>query len=123
MEVLKNFYREDARVRDRPALETSNYLRENGITVQGTEVPKPIFTFDECTLPDRLLNGLYKQGYTKPTPIQSQGLPIGLSGRDMVGIAQTGSGKTLAYILPAFIHMEGQQARRGFLIHIYFSVL
>jgi superfamily II DNA/RNA helicase len=114
MEVLKNFYREDPRVIDRPALETANYLRENGITIQGTEVPKPIFSFDECTLPDRLMNGLLKQGYTKPTPIQSQGLPIALSGRDMVGIAQTGSGKTLAYILPAFIHMEGQQLRRGY---------
>jgi ATP-dependent RNA helicase DDX5/DBP2 len=114
MEVLKNFYREDPRVRDRPAIETSNFLREYGITIQGTDVPKPILSFDECTLPDRLMNVLFKQGYTKPTSIQSQGLPIALSGRDMVGIAQTGSGKTLAYILPAFIHMEGQQLRRGF---------
>lgn len=37
-----------------------------------------------------------KQGYDEPTPIQAQGWPIALSGRDMVGIAQTGSGKTLA---------------------------
>lgn len=37
-----------------------------------------------------------KQGYDNPTPIQAQGWPIALSGRDMVGIAQTGSGKTLA---------------------------
>ena len=34
--------------------------------------------------------------FTKPTPIQSQGWPMALSGRDVVGIAQTGSGKTLA---------------------------
>jgi ATP-dependent RNA helicase DDX5/DBP2 len=37
-----------------------------------------------------------KQGFDEPTAIQSQGWPIALSGRDMVGIAQTGSGKTLA---------------------------
>lgn len=37
-----------------------------------------------------------KQGFMEPTPIQAQGWPIALSGRDMVGIAQTGSGKTLA---------------------------
>lgn len=47
-------------------------------------------------------------GYDFPTPIQSQGWPIALSGRDMVGIAQTGSGKTLAYILPAIVHINNQ---------------
>lgn len=37
-----------------------------------------------------------KQGWAEPTPIQAQGWPLALSGKDMVGIAQTGSGKTLA---------------------------
>lgn len=37
-----------------------------------------------------------KQNWTDPTPIQSQGWPVALGGKDMVGIAQTGSGKTLA---------------------------
>lgn len=37
-----------------------------------------------------------RQGFSVPTPIQAQGWPIALSGKDMVGIAQTGSGKTLA---------------------------
>ncbi len=40
-----------------------------------------------------------KQNWTEPTPIQSQGWPVALSGKDMVGIAQTGSGKTLAVSL------------------------
>jgi len=113
MEVLKNFYHEDPRVTQRPSAEVSQFMRENNITSEGENVPKPIMSFEECTLPSRIMDGLYKQGYTKPTSIQAQGLPIALSGRDMVGIAQTGSGKTLAYILPAFIHMEGQQSRRG----------
>lgn len=39
---------------------------------------------------------IVKQNWTDPTPIQSQGWPCALSGKDMVGIAQTGSGKTLA---------------------------
>lgn len=54
-----------------------------------------------------------KQGYDNPTPIQAQGWPIALSGRDMVGIAQTGSGKTLAVslqfmnlVLLAILHTE-----------------
>ena len=37
-----------------------------------------------------------KLNWSEPTPIQSQGWPLALSGKDMVGIAQTGSGKTLA---------------------------
>ena len=41
-----------------------------------------------------------KQGFAQPTPIQAQGWPIAMSGRDMVGIAQTGSGKTLAVSCP-----------------------
>lgn len=41
-------------------------------------------------------------------PNQSQAWPVLLSGEDLIGIAQTGSGKTLAYLLPGFIHMDGQ---------------
>nr|CAH7723966.1 unnamed protein product [Callosobruchus chinensis] len=51
---------------------------------------------------------IFKQGYEAPTPIQAQGWPIALSGKDMVGIAQTGSGKTLAYTLPATVHVNNQ---------------
>lgn len=42
------------------------------------------------------MDALMDQNFTEPTPIQCQGFPLALSGRDMVGIAQTGSGKTLA---------------------------
>merc|ERR1712110_363250 len=43
-----------------------------------------------------------------PTPIQSQGWALALTGQDMVGIAQTGSGKTLGYLLPGIIHVNHQ---------------
>ncbi|XP_061566952.1 probable ATP-dependent RNA helicase DDX17 isoform X2 [Cololabis saira] len=51
---------------------------------------------------------LMQQNFKEPTAIQSQGFPLALSGRDMVGIAQTGSGKTLAYLLPAIVHINHQ---------------
>lgn len=38
--------------------------------------------------------------FSQPTPIQMQSIPIGLSGQDILGIAETGSGKTAAYIIP-----------------------
>lgn len=42
-----------------------------------------------------LLYHYRNEGFTEPTPIQAQGWPIAMSGKDMVGVAQTGSGKTL----------------------------
>ncbi len=47
-----------------------------------------------------LVTALTKMGYSKPTPIQAQAIPILMSGRDLVGIAQTGTGKTAAFALP-----------------------
>ena len=51
-------------------------------------------------LPNSILNYLKKKKISSPTPIQLQGLPVGFSGRDMIGIAFTGSGKTLTFVLP-----------------------
>lgn len=54
------------------------------------------------------LDVIAKLGFVEPTPIQAQGWPMALKGRDLVGIAETGSGKTLAYLLPAVIHISAQ---------------
>lgn len=59
-------------------------------------------------MPEYVLREVLKQGFDKPTPIQSQGWPMALLGRDMIGISATGSGKTLAFLLPAMIHINAQ---------------
>lgn len=46
--------------------------------------------------------------YEKPTPIQSQAIPIALSGRDILGLAETGSGKTAAFSIPLIQHVLHQ---------------
>jgi len=58
-----------------------------------------------------MLHGARK--FTSPSPIQSQCLPIALSGRDMVGIAATGSGKTIAFGLPCLMHIQAQREARN----------
>ena len=63
--------------------------------VKGHSVPKPVQRFEEANFPDYIYNTILRQGFQEPTPIQAQGWPMALSGRDVVGIAQTGSGKTL----------------------------
>ncbi|CED92280.1 DEAD/DEAH box helicase [Actinomyces succiniciruminis] len=57
-------------------------------------------TFDDLGLPADLLKAVKDMGYTTPTPIQREAIPVLLSGRDVVGIAQTGTGKTAAFGLP-----------------------
>jgi ATP-dependent RNA helicase DDX41 len=78
-----------------------------GIIVEGDDVPHPARTFKDLRLPMATIDLLAQQGIINPTPIQRQGLPVALSGRDMIGIAYTGSGKTLVFSLPAiFVSMD-----------------
>ncbi|MEI6595994.1 MAG: DEAD/DEAH box helicase [Bacteroidota bacterium] len=57
-------------------------------------------TFEELNLNTPILRALTELEFINPSPIQAQSVPIVMSGRDVVGIAQTGTGKTFAYLLP-----------------------
>jgi len=57
-------------------------------------------SFEELNINRQLLNAVADLGFEKPTPIQEEAYPVGMSGQNIVGIAQTGTGKTLAYMLP-----------------------
>jgi ATP-dependent RNA helicase DDX5/DBP2 len=105
----KNFYQESPLVQHMSQEEADEFRRTNQITLmRGRDIPKPIRTFEEAAFPDYILQTLKAQGFTKPTPIQAQGWPAALSGRDVVGLAETGSGKTLAFVLPAVVHINAQ---------------
>lgn len=105
----KNFYVEHPEVARLTPYEVDELRRKKEITVRGGDVcPKPVFAFHHANFPQYVMDVLMDQHFTEPTPIQCQGFPLALSGRDMVGIAQTGSGKTLAYLLPAIVHINHQ---------------
>lgn len=104
----KNFYVEVPAVAGMTAEEVEAYRRRREITVEGNDVPKPVRDFRDVGFPDYVLQEITKAGFTEPTPIQSQGWPMALKGRDLIGIAETGSGKTLAYLLPAIVHVNAQ---------------
>jgi ATP-dependent RNA helicase RhlE len=57
-------------------------------------------TFDELGLSPEILRAVREEGYTEPTPIQEQAIPIVLAGSDLLARAQTGTGKTAAFALP-----------------------
>ncbi|MCF0038573.1 DEAD/DEAH box helicase [Dyadobacter fanqingshengii] len=70
--------------------------------------------FEQFKLNRQLLNAIEEAGYTEPTPIQEQAIPLALSGQDILGIAQTGTGKTAAYTLPLLMRIkyaQGEHAR------------
>ncbi|KAK0388432.1 hypothetical protein NLU13_4676 [Sarocladium strictum] len=104
----KSFYKEDPEVANRSAAEVDEFRRKHQMTVHGNDVPKPVETFDEAGFPRYVMDEVKAQGFPAPTAIQSQGWPMALSGRDVVGIAETGSGKTLTYCLPAIVHINAQ---------------
>lgn len=66
-------------------------------------------TFHDFDFDARLVEGLDAMGFSTPTPIQREAIPVILSGKDVVGCAQTGTGKTAAYVLPLLhriVHTE-----------------
>eukprot|EP00066_Takifugu_rubripes_P012727 XP_011601993.1 PREDICTED: probable ATP-dependent RNA helicase DDX17 [Takifugu rubripes] len=104
----KNFYSEHPEVQRMSQSELEDYRRKKEITIRGSGCPKPIIKFHQAHFPQYVMDVLLEQNFKEPTPIQAQGFPLALSGRDMVGIAQTGSGKTLSYLLPAIVHINHQ---------------
>lgn len=59
-----------------------------------------VMTFAQTGLHDAILSSVIETGYTTPTPIQAQALPVVMAGADVMGAAQTGTGKTAAFTLP-----------------------
>jgi len=70
-------------------------------------------TFENLGLSKEILRAVREQGYTKPTPIQAQAIPVVLKGRDLMGAAQTGTGKTAGFALPILELLRNEQAGHG----------
>lgn len=61
--------------------------------------------FNDLQIIEPILRSLTQEGYTQPTPIQQQAIPVALQGRDLLGCAQTGTGKTAAFSIPILQHL------------------
>jgi ATP-dependent RNA helicase RhlE len=79
--------------------------------------------FEQLGLIEPILKALKKEGYTTPTPIQEQSIPVVLKGKDILGLAQTGTGKTAAFAIPMLqlLHQElrntkGYRHTRGLIL-------
>jgi ATP-dependent RNA helicase RhlE len=65
--------------------------------------------FSQLGLGAAQLRACESLGYTEPTPIQQQAIPVVLAGRDLIGCAETGTGKTAAFLLPILQHLSERQ--------------
>ena len=68
-------------------------------------------TFAELGLSAKVLAAIEAAGYLIPTPIQAEAIPVAVTGRDVLGIAQTGTGKTASFVLPMITRLETGRAR------------
>ncbi len=69
--------------------------------------------FKELHIIEPILQALRDEGYTNPTPIQEQAIPILLRGKDLLGCAQTGTGKTAAFAIPILQHLHLDRMHNG----------
>jgi ATP-dependent RNA helicase RhlE len=69
------------------------------------------FSFESLGLSEQVLKAVSDAGYSSPTPIQQQAIPLVLKGRDVIGLAQTGTGKTAAFTLPLVNQLMGGPRR------------
>jgi ATP-dependent RNA helicase RhlE len=71
--------------------------------------------FKTLGLSDPLVQGILATGYTAPTAIQSQAIPLAVAGGDVIGCAQTGTGKTAAFVLPILNRLshEGHHGKKA----------
>lgn len=64
----------------------------------------PFRSWNELDVDQDILQSIYENHFDDPTPIQRQCIPLGLSKRDFIGIAETGTGKTLSFLVPMMIN-------------------
>jgi len=66
-------------------------------------------SFESLSLSPAILKAVRLENYLVPTPIQAEAIPLALSGRDVLGIAQTGTGKTAAFAIPVIEHLDADR--------------
>ncbi|KAG0244900.1 ATP-dependent RNA helicase ddx42 [Actinomortierella wolfii] len=108
-EIEKNFYVEHEDIAKLDDAQVAQIRKDLDMKVSGINVAKPCISFAHFGFDEALMETIRKAGYFEPSGIQKQGIPVALSGRDIIGLAKTGSGKTAAFLLPMIVHIMDQE--------------
>jgi ATP-dependent RNA helicase DDX23/PRP28 len=109
---LENMTERDWRIFRRVVILFNNILKyliireDYNISIKGGNVAAPMRAWREGDIPEAILDVIDKVGYKEPSPIQRQAIPIGLTNRDIIGVAETGSGKTAAFLIPLLVWIQ-----------------
>lgn len=76
----------------------------------------PKHAFSDFLIEEQIKKNIVKRGYTTPTPIQDQAIPLLLEGKDVVGTANTGTGKTAAFLIPLVNNLLTKKTKRVLII-------
>lgn len=76
------------------------FKEDFSILTKGGNIPNPMRSWEESSIPPLILDTVRKIGYKEPTPIQRAAIPVALGLRDVIGVAETGSGKTASFVIP-----------------------
>jgi len=82
------------------------FREDYNISIKGGNVANPIRQWRESSIPEAILDIIDSVGYKEPSPIQRAAIPIGLTNRDIIGVAETGSGKTAAFLIPLLVWIQ-----------------
>lgn len=78
------------------------FKEDFNISTKGGNIPRPIRSWEEAGLPEKMVQIIHDIGYKEPTPIQRQAIPIGIQCRDLIGVAETGK---LSFFFFSFCEM------------------
>lgn len=81
-----------------------------------TETYTPVNTFADFNIDTLLKTNLEGKGYKIPSPIQDQTIPLGLAGKDVIGVANTGTGKTAAFAVPLLNKLVSDRKHRALIV-------
>ncbi|XP_049767383.1 probable ATP-dependent RNA helicase DDX52 isoform X5 [Schistocerca cancellata] len=95
----------------------NRFRNQQKISVKGHDVPPPIENFEQLVteygVGQDIVDNIKNLGYSVPTPIQMQAIPVMLKNQQILACAPTGSGKTAAFLVPLIHHLKGPR-RKGF---------
>lgn len=100
---------------NKESINPSRYINK-AVAVEAEEIYVPTHSFHNFGLNARTVATLDYLGFTDPSPIQDQCIPLGLEGKDVIGLANTGTGKTAAFLLPIIEDLAAQPERVSVLI-------